>query len=237
MNNKGDFFGKDKIKDSPVQLIAKKLGNALRANRLSTKGVDNGYQCHLLYELVKKQPAKEVNLVVDWFIKNCKNPVLKVSSVQGFIKRYPQIKAYFEKACPKDSYITPLAKKLAESGDQYSWPMGSEDQIPLMAQMSLDNWIPFLKRFDKNCKKLSHNLKGLLDYTSDNWADSDIEFITEWIQWVNTVINDWDDWDGNLRHFAWKHDHWLFKKFGRKWTDDYGVDISLWDKLIEELNK
>lgn len=236
MKNKNVFFGgKDKLKDSPVQKMVTELGNALRRNRLAKKGVDSDYQCHLLYELVRKHPAREVNLVVNWFIKNCKNPVLKVSSIQGFIKKYPLIKSWYNKACPKETFITPLAKEISKEADQYSWPMGCEDHIQEFVQMCLDNLIIFQDKVDRNKSKLSKQLKGLFSYTEHDWYY--LKFLSDWMQWVNEVVSKWHDWDGNLKPLVWRHDHWLFTKKGRKWTDEYGVDVKLWDEMISELAK
>lgn len=238
------FGGKEKLKDSPVQKMATDLGNALRRNRLATKGVDNGYQCHLLYELVRKHPAREVKLVLDWFIDNCKNPVLKVSSIQGFVKKYPLIKSWYDKACSKETFITKEAEEIAEEADQYSWPMGCEEQIPEFVQMCLDNLKTFFVKVKEKTDwkkpervKIPKEYRGLFEYTSENWYEIGIGFLSDWMQWVNEVITKWSDWDGNLKPLVWRPDHWLFTKKGRQWTDEYGLPAPYWNKLIEELNK
>jgi hypothetical protein len=218
---------------SPADELATKLYNVLRTHG-KTRAKFTKYHIELLRRLINKQPAREVKQVTEWYIANIDKSELSVSSIQGFIKRYWQIKAWFGLENPKQAYITPLAKEIAKHGDEYSWPAGCEDQLPLVIQMSMDNYIPFI-RMIKN--KVPASLAGLFKYTEDYWLTGEKEFLKDWIQWVNERIQGWDDFQGTMKTFVWKPDHWLFQNKGHKWTDEYGLPVEYWDKLIEELSK
>ena len=143
-----------------------------------------------------------------------------------------------------DIKITAVAKKIAKRLSNLNFPKGSQSQLLVTIQLSLNNYSKYYK---KHCRLQETSLYNKMSKTKqlaltriikllDSHLMLEQQFVRQWMEKVHSNISNWDNWNGNLISTAFDSDSEKFQKMGRQWVTAYCNNSSRWDnyyKLLE----
>lgn len=139
---------------------------------------------------------------------------------------------------PED--ISPQGREIVKRlTDTFIWPKGSESQLPVVVQRSLDAFDHFRNRLRKIKANPSADraVLGLADRVLAYTGHPE-DFVYDWMRSLHKRLCHWRDWSGNnMAAFAFGPDATEFTADGRGWAEEYSDDPDLWGTLMKEVGR
>jgi len=167
---------------------------------------------------------------LNWLCENLRNaytPVVR--SAKDFRDKFLRI----EDVAGRDGVIEVVsdeAKGVVEKLRRKNWE-GSEGELDATVETSLQNFRAFRKALLE-----SKTPDGRLTRFA-GWVFTQLPrpviFVEEWMLQVQTDIDGWDAWSGDLQRMVFSMDSKKFTRTGRAWANEYLSDAASWGKLME----
>lgn len=188
--------------------------------------------------------------VFEWYCNNLKNakslnlPVcyspaeLDKEKVWNWICDVWDKKGKREDDVPVGSLAKVIYKRLKGLG----WPKGSEEQLPTQIQLSLDRYFDLKMRVDKYYRRLKPGRnsveKAWFNYVLHVHRTLPMvdTFIENWFRHVNSDVQRWENWNGDLSKQSFTLEQGRFVANMRTDAVRYGMSARSFDKLLEGLN-
>lgn len=191
-----------------------------------------------------EQDEVRVQEVLDWFSDHIGKPyVPEAYSAYGFRKKFLQIESAMKRDKKKNPRVTPSqpALDIADRLGRKHWPKGSKDQIPIVAEVSLQNYTSFLSRVREALADLNEDEPGaarmgrFIEYLLGK-LPSTTHFVESWLAEANRRVQGWESWSGDLTAFAYEMNHKDFQAHGRGLASRWGGSEGPWEKLMEGIH-
>lgn len=165
-------------------------------------------------KLAKSCDNSRVEKVLTWYELHCKthkNPIVILSATMFRARffdllepRSKQDKNYLVKPAQE----TELGKDIAEHlRSIYSWPNGSDEQLPTAVELSIANHQEFKKRVNAVRNDPMHISSAFLDYSQWELGMNETRhFIINWFKDVHARIKNWRAWNGDLMAYVFSID-------------------------------
>lgn len=250
---------------------ANRLLNSLKKNGLLTgrpiKILGWAEQFALL-RTTDKVDEDQIDDVLMWYLSQARKGNTRFRqafSAKAFRLKFADIRQDMERALKRNPTI-PITKEAEEIADHVSrkgWPKGSKEQLPLVAQISLNNYRAFLKALEKvqdslpkkevvedvpddeeddsggytkgKVIKKSSQLGEFIDYLLDGGAPQSKHMVTTWLLRVHERVANWQTWSGELVPFALTWEEKGFQAIGAGWSQKFAGSQKLWESLTESL--
>jgi hypothetical protein len=194
-------------------------------------------------------PKCRILRILNWYILHFgEKYISQAYSAKSFRSKFDAIERQQARHQEKNptANISDEAKEIAQDClVGVGWPAGAKQQLPLVIQLSLDNYKNFRKAhsaYGKKLAKLPMNLSKnttALRFWENIGADLGYakSFITRWFtSWIHKRRANWNEWDGNLVRDIFSKDHPVFLEWGRKQSSDFSGSVNYWNTYMEKVN-
>lgn len=185
--------------------------------------------------LILSYGIDEVSKILNWYIESLEGEIfIQAFSARSFRDKYRIIHQAWRKANPQDCFIDADAQTIFKRASHIHWPNGSEIDFPSFVQKSLDNYRHFVAQLrtyrpatdDNSDKACLHR------YLIANRYCSPIDFILFWAEYIQDMLEGWEEWNGKLLSYVWnlKSDITIRREFST--ASDYGIGLQTWRDYI-----
>lgn len=201
-------------------------------------------------KVVMSHPGKEAIKVLRYIKRHSKDEYIpQINKPEHFPEKYDAILTYMAKDTSTIK-ISDVAKDIANRLRRGAWPKGSDQQLDVFVQVSLNNYATFYTKFcafpnikpnlkskDGSEEIYYKNMLSYHKYMKDILFCSPRSFIEDlWLPMIADIVSSWPNWDGDIMKFVFKE---TSKRFLR-WCWDYAYkwcnNSTKWDKLMEMIN-
>lgn len=200
-----------------------------------------------LRDSIPADPEGRITAVLDWYtnllrLNKCiaNKRIPEAYCAKSFRDKFDRIEAAMKKdqASHPEVVITPEAQTIADRLCMKAWPKGSEGDVPMVVQVSLNNLREFQTKLQNWTKAHWRHANPLVNfskaYVLPEIADVG-HFVEDWMKWVHGRIKGWDAWEGPLIRHVFHPDQKRFDALGAGWADAYAGNAKLWTQLREML--
>lgn len=193
-----------------------------------------------------KVEEARIRRVMDWYHKAIGEEfVPQAFSGEAFRNKFERLEAACKRDILSTTTVTQDARDIAARLAMLGWPKGTGEAVPAATQACLDAygaWIELRNGFNKK----------LMNGTAAKYADATrlfnlglhlartmpapSQFVEGWMRAVNTRINGWDGFHGELAPYIFKPEQKKFRSMGRGWAEAYCSDPDRWDRYTEVMN-
>jgi hypothetical protein len=198
----------------------------------------------------KDQVSKsDIKKVLIYYLKNIGQKYIPdIRSARTFRLRFDDIYKSMQRDNKQskdvDIKITAVAKKIAKRLSNLNFPKGSQSQLLVTIQLSLNNYSKYYQKHYQlqetslynNMSKAKQQALTRIIKLLDSHLLPEQQFVRQWMEKVHSNILNWDNWNGNLISTAFDSDGEKFQKLGRQWVTAYCNNSSRWYnyyKLLE----
>lgn len=217
--------------------VVQKLGGKLRQLRLNTAPIRTKTWCKEIELLRSKHSKKEIFRVLSWYIEHIQDAYTPHAfSAKSFREKFDQLCTAMNRD-PDSVELSEEAKEISALLLPMYWPHGTDVDIGITVQRSLDLYTPFYKRISDFALEpnLTPRTRRILDHILFHRILPPRLFILNWMRAVRAELMDWSSWKGSLFSFVCDPRGERFQKMGRMWAYRYCHDSSTWDKLLKEM--
>jgi hypothetical protein len=176
---------------------------------------------------------------LDWYESNVGGKYTPVvHCAKAFRAKFGKLEQAMLRHRQANPIIRDDAKVLARRLRRLGWTNGSDSQLEVTVQTSLDAFRQFRAKVDsaRGITKYNRLLTGFVEHVWLKIKLRPADFVEQWLTDINHRYCDWRDWDGNLKAQAFTPTHKLFTARGQGWATNYANRSGLWDELLEVLN-
>ena len=250
-SNRDTFNLKDITTITFYNKCANKLIKELtKKNKIMRKPDNKKWTEEFIKLKTKDQVSKsDIKKVLIYYLKNIGQKYIPdIRSARTFRLRFDDVYKSMQRDVKQskdvDIKITAVAKKIAKRLSNLNFPKGSQSQLLVTIQLSLNNYSKYYQKHYQlqetslynNMSKAKQQALTRIIKLLDSHLLPEQQFVRQWMEKVHSNISNWDNWNGNLISTAFDSDSEKFQKIGRQWVTAYCNNSSRWDayyKLLE----
>jgi len=189
-----------------------------------------------IHRLVERYDKRTVTELIRWYCNNARDKYTPIIwSATSLKTKFKQIQAAMKRHETKNPQVKvgKEAKAIVKRLKNFRWPKGSAEQLPVVVQLSLQNYNSFRNGISET--KMGSRDKVLAKYVLSH-LHRPSEFVYQWFENVFWNRESWDGWDGNLMRDVFTADSDKFVRECKSITGEYCTKPQRWNGVLEKLN-